>query len=103
MYKDNGRQTYNLILYLMDLISVIVSYVLATFLWLGVIKGVAYVAKERIMNEIGLVLFSFLGFFAPKPTIFPMISSYYALLCKYIPFVLLSGTNKSWYILYWNL
>lgn len=60
MYKDNGRQTYNLILYLMDLISVIVSYVLATFLWLGVIKGVAYVAKERIMNEIGLVLFSFL-------------------------------------------
>lgn len=60
MYKDNDRQTYNLILYLLDFISISISYVLATFLWLGVIKGYAFVAKERIMNEIGLVLFSFL-------------------------------------------
>lgn len=60
MYKDNGRPTYNLILYIIDFISVILSYVLATFLWLGVIKDSAYVAKERIINEIGLVLFSFL-------------------------------------------
>lgn len=60
MYKDNGRQTYNLVLYIIDFISVMFSYVLATFLWLGVIKGSTYIAKERIMNEIGLVLFSFL-------------------------------------------
>lgn len=60
MYKDNSRSIQNLILHLMDFISISISYVLATLLWIGVIKGNHVVARERIMNEIGLVLFSFL-------------------------------------------
>ena len=60
MYKDDSRTIHNFILYVMDFFCVSVSYVLASFLWLGAVKGQTYVAKERIMNEIGLVLFSFL-------------------------------------------
>ena len=60
MYKDNSKSIHNFILIVLDFISLAISYFLATYLWLSVIRKNSEIIKSRIVNEIGLVFFSFL-------------------------------------------
>jgi hypothetical protein len=60
MFKYDNGKIHNLILYIIDIVSVTISYILATLFWLGVVKHSVYMARERVVNEIGLVFFSFL-------------------------------------------
>ena len=60
MFKYDNGKIHNLILYIIDIVSVTISYILATLFWLGVVKHSVFMARERVVNEIGLVFFSFL-------------------------------------------
>ncbi len=60
MFRYDGSKTYNLILYIMDIVSVTVSYVLATLFWVGIVRHEVMAARERVVNEIGLVMVSFI-------------------------------------------
>ncbi|MDY4027651.1 MAG: sugar transferase [Butyrivibrio crossotus] len=60
MYKDNSKSIHNFILIVLDFISLAISYFLATYLWFSVIRKNSEIIKSRIVNEIGLVFFSFL-------------------------------------------
>ena len=55
MYKDNSKSIHNFILIVLDFISLAISYFLATYLWLSVIRKNSEIIKSRIVNEIGLV------------------------------------------------
>ena len=58
MYQ-NRENLKNLILYIVDIITIFVSYFIANCIWLGLIKG--YYVPERLefLDALGIVLFSF--------------------------------------------
>lgn len=60
MYQ-NKEKIKNLSIFAIDTLSVIISYALATYLWLKVYKGIIVIAREDVLNDLGLILFSFLG------------------------------------------
>lgn len=58
MYQ-NRENVKNLILYLMDLVSVFVSYFIANCVWLGLVKGYRILHRAELLDALGIVLFSF--------------------------------------------
>ncbi len=60
MYQ-NKEKVRNLAIFIIDTLSVIISYGLATYTWLKVYKGIQVISREDVLNDIGLILFSFLG------------------------------------------
>lgn len=58
MYQ-NRENIKNLILYLVDLVSVFVSYFVANCIWLGLVKGYHILHRAELLDALGIVLFSF--------------------------------------------
>ncbi len=46
MYKDNSKSIHNFILIVLDFISLAISYFLATYLWLSVIRKNSEIIKS---------------------------------------------------------
>lgn len=46
MYKDNSKSIHNFILIVLDFISLAISYFLATYLWLSVIRK-----TQKLLNQ----------------------------------------------------
>lgn len=60
MYQNKER-IKNLAIFIVDTLSVIISYVLAVYLWLKVYKEIQVISRADILDNLGLILFSFLG------------------------------------------
>ncbi len=60
MYQ-NKEKVRNLAIFVVDTLSVIISYVLAIYLWLKVYKEIQVISRVEILDNLGLILFSFLG------------------------------------------
>lgn len=58
MYQ-NRENVKNLILYIVDIMSVFVSYFIANCVWLGLIKGYHILHRAELLDALGIVLFSF--------------------------------------------
>ena len=58
MSKDK-YYTQNALLYLVDTLSILISYVAANFFWLGLVKGYDVVSREELMNDFAIVMISF--------------------------------------------
>ena len=58
MYKDNSKSIHNFILIVLDFISLAISYFLATYLWLSVIRKNSEIIKSRILiYKISIICF----------------------------------------------
>lgn len=60
MYQ-NKEKVQNLVIFVIDTLSVIISYGVATYLWLVIYKGIINISRGDILDDLGLMLFSFLG------------------------------------------
>ena len=58
MYQ-NRENIKKLIMYLVDLVSVFVSYFVANCIWLGLVKGYHILHRAELLDALGIVLFSF--------------------------------------------
>ena len=58
MYQ-NRENVKNLILYIVDIITIFVSYFLANCIWLGLIKGYYVLERAELFDGLGIVLFAF--------------------------------------------
>lgn len=61
MYQNNKEKTQNFLIFAVDTVSVIVSYILATYLWVVLYRGQLQYSKDTIFDNMGIFLFSFLG------------------------------------------
>ena len=57
----NKDKIKDLAIFAVDTICLMVSYILANCLWLKVYKGFKTISRTDLMDELGLVLFAFLG------------------------------------------
>lgn len=60
MYQ-NRKETQNFIIFAVDTLSIIASYILATYLWVVLYRGQLQYSRDTMMDNLGIFLFSFLG------------------------------------------
>lgn len=60
MYQ-NRKETQNFIIFAVDTVSILVSYILATYLWVVLYRGQLQYSRDTIFDNMGIFLFSFLG------------------------------------------
>ncbi|MDE5782677.1 MAG: sugar transferase [Lachnospiraceae bacterium] len=61
MYQNNREKTENFLIFAVDTVCVIFSYILATYLWVVLYRGQLQYSKDTIFDNMGIILFSFLG------------------------------------------
>ncbi len=58
MYQ-NREKIQNFILYIVDLISLFISYIASNFIWLGIVKNFRVMERNEFLDGMGIVLVSF--------------------------------------------
>lgn len=61
MYHNNREKTQNFEIFAVDTVCIILSYILATYLWVVLYRGQLQYSRDTIFDNMGLILFSFLG------------------------------------------
>ena len=56
----NKQKTLNYVIFSVDTISVIISYILATYLWVVLYRGQLQYSRDTIFDNMGMFLFSFM-------------------------------------------
>lgn len=61
MYQSNQEKIQNFIIFAIDTICILISYVAATYLWVVLYRGQLQYTRDTIFDNMGIFLFSFLG------------------------------------------
>ena len=60
MYQDKEKYR-NFLIFLVDTLAILLSYAVATYGWLKVFKEIEVISRQDILDNLGVVLFSFLA------------------------------------------